>query len=64
MEKAVILTEVRQGFDLLFLQFISYQSVWEVDNTKTMYGVTPATEQKTPESLKITDSGLLFLLTD
>lgn len=44
MEKAVILTEVRQDFDLLFLQFISYQSVWEVNNTKTMYGITPATE--------------------
>lgn len=44
MEKAVILTEVRQDFDLLFLQFISYQSVWEVNNTKTMCGITPATE--------------------
>lgn len=30
---------------LFFLQFINYQSTWEVDNTKTMYGVIPSAEE-------------------
>lgn len=57
-------SQKEEGVWFDFLQFISYQSVWEVDNTKTTYGVTPTTEQKTPTSLKILWCRSLLLLTD
>lgn len=60
MEEAVSLPEEKGEDGLIFLQFLSYQFVWEVYNTKTMYG---RTEQKTLKSLEILSCESL-LLTD